>query len=240
MNIVKDKIWESLTITNDFIFAKVMENEGICKKVLEVLLNMEVGHVAYVENEKTIAFGLSSKGVRLDVFVKDEDTLHNIEMQVTNNKDLGKRSRYYQVCIDLHSLEKGVTYKQMKKSYIVFICAFDPFQENMAKYEFRNYCIDNKDIELEDGAVRVFFHAKAYKKEEDEDRRAFLKYINGEKTNNKFIEELEEIVEGIKNNRKWRKEYMNMYMRELELKEESYEKGMQIGVQTGIQQGIQQ
>ena len=155
--------------------------------------------------------------------MKDEDTLYNIEMQVTNNKDLGKRSRYYQACIDLHSLEKGVTYKQMKKSYIVFICAFDPFQENMAKYEFRSYCVDNKDIELEDDAVRVF-----------------LKYVNGEKTNNKFVEELEEIVKGIKGNREWRKEYMNLYMRELELKEESYEKGIQVGVQTGIQQGIQQ
>ncbi len=30
LNITKDKIWERLTITNDFIFAKVMENKGIC------------------------------------------------------------------------------------------------------------------------------------------------------------------------------------------------------------------
>lgn len=33
-----NKIWESLTISNDFIFSKLMKDKEICKEVLEEML----------------------------------------------------------------------------------------------------------------------------------------------------------------------------------------------------------
>ena len=40
------------------------------------------------------------KGVRLDIYAEDaKHTHYNVEMQVRRKKALGKRSRYYQMCI---------------------------------------------------------------------------------------------------------------------------------------------
>lgn len=41
--------------------------------------------------------------------------------------NLPKRMRYYQGMIDLNILEKGENYKNLKKSFVIFICTFDLF-----------------------------------------------------------------------------------------------------------------
>ena len=42
--------------------------------------------------------------------------------------------------IDLNLLERGADYKELKKSYVIFICPFDQFQEGLHKYTFENQC----------------------------------------------------------------------------------------------------
>ena len=49
------------------------------------------------------------KGVRLDIYAKDEKHTHyNVEMQARRQADLGKRSRYYHSQIDMECLKKGL------------------------------------------------------------------------------------------------------------------------------------
>ena len=49
-----------------------------------------------------------SKGIRLDVYVEDDkETIYNIEMQTSSNKNLPKRTRYYRGMIDLNILQTG-------------------------------------------------------------------------------------------------------------------------------------
>ena len=63
------------------------------------------------------------KGIRFDVYTEDEkNTVYDIEMQTTSQKDLPKRSRYYQGMVDLNLIERGAKFKQLKNSYIIFIC----------------------------------------------------------------------------------------------------------------------
>ncbi len=40
------KKWENLTITDNFIFSAVMQDDEICKKVIETLLGFQVGIIA--------------------------------------------------------------------------------------------------------------------------------------------------------------------------------------------------
>ena len=48
------------------------------------------------ENQKVIDLLLDSKGIRLDIYLKDEkDTVYNVEMQRGKHKNLPKRLRYY-------------------------------------------------------------------------------------------------------------------------------------------------
>ena len=120
------KKYEELDITDPFIFAKVMSEKELCKPLLENILNIKIRDIVYVDYEETIQMTAKSKGIRLDIYVEDDNnTVFNIEMQTTTYKELPKRSRYYQGIIDLNMIEKDESYDILKESYVIFICTFD-------------------------------------------------------------------------------------------------------------------
>ncbi|WP_143329213.1 Rpn family recombination-promoting nuclease/putative transposase, partial [Clostridium beijerinckii] len=92
-----DSYLKELKLKDDFLFAEVMSDKEICKELLEKILEIEIEKVEMVEEQKTIDLLLESKGIRLDVYVKDENnTIYNVEMQRAKHKNLPKRLRYYQ------------------------------------------------------------------------------------------------------------------------------------------------
>lgn len=234
----KWELWESLTLSNDFMFSKVMRDKEICRETLEILLDKKIGEITYIDNQKTIDINYDAKSVRLDVYVEDENRIYNIEMQVVNKKDLAKRSRYYQSMIDLNAIEKGEIYRYLKESIVIFICKFDPFGEGLSKYTFENICNENKELYLKDGTSKVFFNTKDYYKEKSEDAKSFLEYIEKEKLNeNNFVKKIEQKIRNIKENKEWRAEFMTILMREQEIARDNFEKGMAEGVVKGRQEG---
>ena len=131
------KKYEELDITDPFIFAKVMSEKELCKPLLENILNIKIRDIVYVDYEETIQMTVKSKGIRLDIYVEDDNnTVFNLEMQTTTYKELPKRSRYYQGIIDLNMIEKGESYDILKESYVIFICTFDFFEKGRSVYEF--------------------------------------------------------------------------------------------------------
>lgn len=120
---IKRTNWEDITISNDFLFGKIMQNPQLCKELLQrILPGLEIERIEYPELQKTIKQDVDAKGVRLDVYVKDnKNVVYNIEMQTIDTKGLPKRSRYYQSMIDLQLLDKGdVSYTSLNRSYIIF------------------------------------------------------------------------------------------------------------------------
>ena len=235
----KWELWESLTLSNDFMFSKVMRDKEICRETLEILLDKKIGEITYIDNQKTIDINYDAKSVRLDVYVEDENRIYNIEMQVVNKKDLAKRSRYYQGMIDLNAIEKGEIYRDLKESIVIFICKFDPFGKGLSKYTFENICNENKELYLKDGTSKVFFNTKDYYKERSEDAKSFLEYIEKETTSeNNFVKKIEQKIRNIKENKVWRAEFMTLLMREQEIARDNFEKGMAEGVIKGREEGI--
>ena len=103
-----------------------MSEKELCKPLLENILNIKIRDIVYVDYEETIQMTAKSKGIRLDIYVEDDNnTVFNLEMQTTTYKELPKRSRYYQGIIDLNMIEKGESYDILKESYVIFICTFD-------------------------------------------------------------------------------------------------------------------
>lgn len=219
-----EKDWEELQIKDDFLFSKVMRDKDICIKLLEKLLKIKIDDIVYLEEQKTIDIGYDAKSVRLDVFVDDGKRIFNLEMQTTNRKELPRRSRYYQGMIDLNTIEKGESYKKLKESFVIFICTFDPFGEGRPQYTFENICLEDNTLKLNDGAKKIFFNTADYMKEENEDIREFLGYVNGSKSNNSFVKELENKVTAVKSNKEWRQEYMTLRMREEEIRDDTIKK----------------
>lgn len=57
------------------MFAKVMRNPELCKGMLERLLDIQIDHIEYPEEQKAINISKDSKSVRLDVYLRDEKAL---------------------------------------------------------------------------------------------------------------------------------------------------------------------
>ena len=65
--------WEEASLSNNFIFFRVMsENLDICKEFLEMLLNIQIESIRLAQPETTLDVDFFAKGIRLDVYVKDE------------------------------------------------------------------------------------------------------------------------------------------------------------------------
>ena len=70
-----------------------------------------------------------------------------------------------------------------------------------------------------------------YDKAEDEDVREFLRYVNGEKSDNQFVQMLDDKVVKVKSSKEWRREYMTLLMREQDIEDETREKDIRLSVE---------
>ena len=116
--------WNSLTLANNFIFCKVLEeNPDVCKELLEMLLDIKIDRIEQPKSEQTFKTDFDSRGIRLDVYVKDgTGRCFDIEIQTSNYMRLEKRARYYQGLMDVDSIQFGQEYSALKDSYVIF-CA---------------------------------------------------------------------------------------------------------------------
>lgn len=89
MKLKREEQWENLTLGNDFIFGKVMENPKLCKTMLERLLKLRIRKLEYPERQKSIEITLAGKGIRLDIYVEDDENIvYNVEIQRINTKEV--------------------------------------------------------------------------------------------------------------------------------------------------------
>ena len=63
--------------------------------------------------------------------------------------------RYYQSVIDINILEPGVDYNKLMKSYVIFICGYDPFGMERYRYTFGNRCLEVDNLPLGDETVKI-------------------------------------------------------------------------------------
>ena len=85
----KRKTLKELTIKDNFMFGAVMCEEDNCKDLLELVLKFPIARVE-VSKEKSLVYHPEYKGIRLDVYAKDENYSHyNIEMQAVSHVALG-------------------------------------------------------------------------------------------------------------------------------------------------------
>ena len=202
--------WERATIANNFIFYKVMRNNpDVCKRLLEILLEMEIDKIQMYQ-EETIDIDFQSKGIRMDVYAKNSTQAFNVEMQSTDTRELPERARYYQSTIDVDCLKSGQQYKDLKDTYIIFICIEDIFGQGLAKYSFENICQEAKDLKLNDRSYKYFFIAQNCDKLLNEEQKDFLKLVTSNESRSGFAGEIQSLVKEAKHNFQWKRQYMDL------------------------------
>ncbi len=230
-----EKRYEDLRFTDDFLFCKILTDDPeLCKELAELVLGRKINRIISPMTQKPIKMTDDGKGVRLDVFFEDDlNTVYDIEMQTADKKDLAKRSRYYQGMIDLDLLKKGSPYKELKDSYIVFLCTFDPFGERLHRYTFTPACQEKPSLTLADGSTRVFINTEGIEGEISPELKSLLNYMNGANAETDFTRRIDRAVQDAQDEALWRKEYMMLSMIFQEKIEEGLEKGRKEGRKEG-------
>ena len=226
--------FKDLTIRDAFMFAAVMSDPEICRKVIELALGIPISEV-HIQTEKTMAYHSEYHSVRLDVYAADADrTRFNVEMQVTLQKFLPKRSRYYHDQIDMDALLAGDSYENLPDTYVIFICDFDPFGDGLYRYSTRTFCKETGKT-VNDGAETVYLNAHGENRDDIPDELLqFLDYVKDTgrtetiSVTDPFVRHLQDTIDAIKQNRNMEERYM--------LLEEMMRNEKQEGIQEGIQQ----
>lgn len=235
------KTLREATLADNFLFGQTLQNEDVCRALLEAVLGKEVGRIEYIKREEDLADTYNSHGIRLDAYIKGENTVYDIEMQNVNKRNLERRCRYYQAGIDRKTLDKSTDYIQMPESYIIFVCNFDYYGLGDLMYE-RESRIKGTDIAYNDGTHVVFLNAKydpAKQAEETKPLQEFLHLINNNETDENFQSKLGKLsateIERIKSDEEMGDLFMTFRMMLDENKRDAREEGKAEGC---LSQGV--
>ena len=242
--------WDSLTFANNYVFLEVMNNKKRCQYLIERILHIPIKEILQIVAERhTNSPRISSKSIRLDVYVEIPDgTVIDLEMQVTGKgstiyreadeeqveSELPLRSRYYQSLISMDMLRRGMDYTELHKSYVVFICTFDPYGKGLPVYHFTNRSREDDSLEMGDLTESIFLNAKAADKAEDKELAAFLRYVNSGLAQSEFTQEIDDETKKVRNDTDWRERVVTWEMDLRIMERRALEKGKKEGKKEGM------
>lgn len=141
---MKIKTNHEFNLTNQYVFPAVMDDAELCKELIERIF----------QGKKVVSIsdnnGDTDKSVRMDVLFENDREIYDIEIQVADNDNLGKRARYYSSMHDWDLIRRGADPSLLKKSYVIFICTFDQGKLGRAIYTYSGYDMEH-DMKLNDG-----------------------------------------------------------------------------------------
>ena len=225
---------EYFDFTNDLIFRWVMEREENCLAILRAILpELKITAVKRRENEHPVnylAFD-DERGVRFDAIIEDDqERFYDVEMQVANQPGLGKRVRYYQAQIDQETLKKGEDYDDLRESYVIFFCAFDPCGQDRRLYQFHYYEDNDRQLRLSTNSHVILINTLGTKGQITPALATVLDVMNRRRDNaNPLAVRLVKEIDGYNRDKKRRRALMNLKMR---LKDE-----WRLGLSEGLDQG---
>ncbi len=177
----EEERWENLTLANDFLFGKIFQDEDLCLRLVRLILpELNIERVFIPVLQKSLHETFDTKGVRFDVYLRDDkDRIINVEMQTVKNDNIMKRTRAYHSLIDLDAMDrqKVKRYGNMPDVIVIFICGFDLFKKGRHIYTFRNFCVQERDLALEDGATTIFLNTKGKADDVSIELKSFLDLV---------------------------------------------------------------
>lgn len=150
-----------LPLNNDYVFKRVFTyegNEDILKDFLEAILHIKIQKIEVQNPELPKNYKEEKKGT-LDIKIQmNENTLIDVEMQITNEENIDSRSTTYLGKLIANQLHPGDVYTKLKKSITICILNFEFFKtnnyHNIAKMKF-------------DKATKETYIDMGYKEEEE-------------------------------------------------------------------------
>lgn len=211
------KTLQELTIKDNFLFGAVMCDENRCRELIELVLQVPIEKVV-VSKEHTMIYHPQYKGVRLDAYARDEHhTCYNVEMQAVSQVALSKRARYYHSQIDMELLSSGEVYENLPKTYVIFICDFDPFGAFKYRYTLTTRCKEVEHLNVGDDRYTIFLSTKGNNPEDESSSLIkFLEYVHADLEDSTkdfgdlFVSKIQESVRHVKSSREMEEHFMTL------------------------------
>ena len=218
-----------------------MHDEHICRQVVELILGVRIGKIRYLSAQDEHKTDPDSMRIIMDVFLRDENRIINVEVQTGHKKELPKRSRYYQSVADVSTTSTGTKYRDLPENILIFICTFDPFDRDFPRYTFQYICNEDKQLKLKDGSLRIFLNTKATELSTlDQKLQAFYHYLQDGVVESDLTQTISDSITTLKNNSIERRSFMTLALKMADIEYDAYEEGFDKGREDGLQQGIQQ
>lgn len=168
---------DRMNLVDRFLFDEVMEYQDAFEAAVSILLSEEIRLLGRAETEKEFRLSPELRQTRLDsVAVDERHRVFMVEMQKRNTKNLKKRSRFYQGHVDVSLLVPGtVDFNSLRDVCQIMVTPFDLFDRGRYRYTFRGVCVECPDLEIGDGAWRVFINTKG--KNSGEFTQEFLDFM---------------------------------------------------------------
>lgn len=119
---------------------------------------------------------------------------------------------------------------------VILITSYDPFGKNRIQYTIRNRCLEEPDMEYDDGAETLFFYTKGKVGNVSEEVRKLLNYMEESCVENAVSDALREIhrmVEIVRYDKEVSLEYMKAYEHDIMMQERGKREGKSEGKKEG-------
>ena len=235
-----------LNLMDDFLFQAIMSypdiGELFAQKILELIFHRQFRNLEIVAQKVYGGLNTDLRGARLDLYVEENDcaridatcadSVYDLEPDQNNKtasiRSFPKRVRFYHAIIDSHVLKSGQEFGKLKNVYVIFLCNYDPFGCDRAKYTIKNMCVEDPDIPYEDGACTIVLYTKGTQGDIPEDLRQFLDYMehtNADHAITDTLKELQQMVDTVKQDGEVSIAYMKWFEHDQMLLEEGRDKG---------------
>ncbi|MGN0341895.1 MAG: hypothetical protein ACI4DO_03800 [Roseburia sp.] len=135
--------------------------------------------------------------------------------------------------MDSYQIKAGQKYKDLKKSIVIFVCDFDPFEDNRSIYTFETMCRENPELILEDKRKTYFINIFGDRTGVSEKAVNLLNYFKTGEPTDEYTGGLQKRVQEIRADDEWRTNYMTIEMK----MDEKFEDGKGIGQKLGEEIG---
>lgn len=211
----KKKLAE-MNLLDDFLFGSMVAYPKIGEQFVGILLKTIFGReIMYLSvTAQKVLYGANSglHGARLDVYIEPEEkdtegrvTVYDIEPDLKDSaadiKRLPRRVRFYHGKMIATGLGSGMEYEELKNVVVIMVLPFDPFGLGRMVYTVKNHCVEEPEMEYEDGASTLFLYTKGTKGAQNEALKQLLRYMecsSPENAVNADLREVHRMVEVVK------------------------------------------
>ena len=168
INAELDKAIDDLTLFDDDLMSKVFdENIEATELLLQIILERKDIKVITVKGQVELKSPYpGGRNIKLDIDAVDGDGVEfDVEVQRNTKGSHIRRPRFHQSMMDSRLLKKNQDFKELKDTYVIFICQHDKFKENKPIYHVDKIIRETGKI-FDDGAHIIYVNGK-YRGEDD-------------------------------------------------------------------------